>query len=226
MPFLNAFAAPFEGVKPALRGWIHAVAAVAAVVLAPLVVAFSPAGTRLVAGLYAGAVIGLFTTSALYHRFAWRPGIRGLWKRLDHSMIFVAIAATYTPVALFVLPDRTGGIILTAVWLGALAGTAMQFGWPSAPGWVTVIPYLLCGWAVLPAIGQLWANMHVAGFILLLSGGLVFSAGAGIYAAKRPDPWPRWFGFHEIFHVLVTVGVALHYVTVAFFALPNGATAV
>ncbi len=220
------FAAPFEGVKPVLRGWMHAASAVVAVTLAPIVIAMAPAGTRLVAGLYTGAITALFAVSATYHRFAWKPGVRGFWKRLDHSMIFVAIAATYTPVSLFVLPDSSGHLILAAVWIGAVIGIATQIVWPAAPSWVTIIPYIVCGWAILPAIGQMWDRMELAGFVLMVVGGALFSVGAAVYAVKRPDPWPTWFGYHEVFHVLVTAGVAVHYVSVTFFALPQGGSGV
>jgi hemolysin III len=220
------FAAPFEGVKPVLRGWMHAASAIAALTLAPIVIVMAPSGTRLVAGLYTGAIVALFSVSAVYHRFPWKPGIRGFWKRLDHSMIFVAIAATYTPVVLFVLPDSTGHLILAAVWIGAAIGIGTQVAWPTAPSWVTVIPYMMCGWAILPAIGQVWDRMELAGFILLVVGGVLFSAGAAVYAVKRPDPWPSWFGYHEVFHVFVTAGVAVHYVSVTFFALPHGGSGI
>jgi len=203
---------------------MHAVAGVAAIVMAPILIVFSPAGTRLVAGLYAGAVVGLFVISATYHRVHWSPGIRGFWKRLDHSMIFIAIAATYTPIAVFVLPDTSGRWILLAVWAGAAFGIGTQLVWPHAPKSVTVVPYLLCGWAVAPVIHQVWISIGVAGFVLLLIGGLLFSVGAGVYALRRPDPSPTWFGYHEVFHVLVTVAVAVHYVTIAFYALPKGGT--
>jgi len=215
------FTAPFVGIKPKLRGWMHAAAAPAAIALAPILIVKAPPGSRLITAIYAFAVVGLFSISAIYHRFAWNPVVRGFWKRLDHSMIFVVIAATYTPVAVFLLPDSTAKWILITVWSGAAIGIATQLVWPTAPNWMIVIPYLLCGWAITPAITQVWDSLGVGGFALLVSGGMCFTVGAIVYALKRPDPWPSWFGYHEIFHVFVTAGIALHYVLVAFVAIPR-----
>lgn len=206
-------------VRPLLKGWSHLVAAVAAIALCPILIALSPAGTRGVAGIFSGCVIALFLISGLYHRIQWSPRPHRIMKRLDHSMIFVVIAATYTPIAAVALPQTQGRVILSIVWAGALAGVLLNLLWPSAPRPVIVAPYLIVGWVAIAVIVDIWRALGVAGFILLVSGGVLHSIGAVIYARKRPDPWPTVFGFHEIFHLFVIGGIACHYVVVAFFAL-------
>ncbi len=210
--------------KPHLRGWSHAAACVAAITLCPIVIVLSP-GARGSAALYTGAVVALFGTSAAYHRFRWGERTHALMKRLDHSMIFVAIAATYSPIALMTLPAREGRLILVVVWLGAGAGVATQLFWSAAPRWVVLTSYLVVGWAALLVIDDIWRALGVAGFVLLMVGGILHTAGAVVYATRRPDPWPRWFGFHEIFHLFVIAAIASHYVVIATIALPRGAAA-
>lgn len=151
--------------------------------------------------------------------------MEGVMKRLDHSMIFVVIAATYTPIALVALPSGPGSLILRVVWIGAVAGVITKLLWPHAPRALSVTLYIAVGWAAMLVIDDIWRALGVAGFVLLLVGGLLHTAGAVIYATKRPNPWPRWFGFHEIFHVMVVAAIATHYVVVATIALPKGAMA-
>lgn len=206
--------------KPRLRGWSHVLACLAAVTLCPLIIVFSP-GARFAAAIFAAAIIGLFGVSATYHRFGWGPRTHGVLRRLDHSMIFVTIAATYTPIAL-VLPDGPGRLLLTVVWIGATLGVATQLVWPGAPRAMIVGLYITVGWAAMLVVDDIWRTIGVAGFILLMTGGLLHTFGAAVYARRRPDPWPNWFGFHEIFHLLVVAAVATHYTVVAFFALPKG----
>jgi hemolysin III len=207
--------------KPRLRGWSHAVAAVVAVVLCPIIIVLSP-GARVVAAVHAGATIGLLGVSAVYHRFRWGPRMHTVLRRLDHSMIFVAIAATYTPIAVLVLPPGPGRTILAVAWAGAFVGVATQLLWPTAPRALTVGLYVTVGWAAMLVIDDIWRALGVAGFALMLLGGLLHTAGALVYATRRPDPWPTWFGFHEVFHLFVVAAVATHYVMVAGFALPKG----
>ena len=206
-------------VRPMLKGWSHIVAAIAAIALCPILIALSPDGTRWPAAVFSGCVIALFAISGTYHRVQWNERWFNVMRRLDHSMIFIVIAATYTPIAAVALPQTEGRVILALVWAGAAAGVLLHFMWPGAPRAVAVAPYLLVGWSALVVIADVWRAVGVAGFILMLSGGLLHSAGAVIYARKRPDPWPTVFGFHEVFHLFVVLGVACHYVLVAFFAL-------
>ena len=208
--------------KPHLRGWSHAAAAIAAVALCPIVIVFSP-GARAAAAVFTGSVIGLFGISAMYHRFNWGPRMHGVMKRLDHSMIFVVIAATYTPIAVVALPDGPGTLIMRVVWVGAAIGVATRIFWQSAPRALVVTLYVMVGWAALLVIDDIWRTLGVAGFVLLMIGGVLHTLGAAIYATQRPNPWPRWFGFHEIFHLFVIAAIALHYVVVTTIALPKGA---
>ena len=142
-------------------------------------------------------------------------------KRLDHSMIFVAIAATYTPIAVFALDDGTARWILPTVWVGAGLGIVANLVWQRAPYPVVAAPYVALGWVGVAALPAVLEGLGVAGFALVIVGGALFSFGAVCYALHRPNPWPRWFGYHEIFHLFVIAGVAVHYVAVAFFAVPQ-----
>lgn len=209
-----------DGVRPLLKGWSHVAAAVAATAICPILIALAPPGTRASAAIYAACVIGLFTISATYHRVRWqRPAAYFLMRRLDHSMIFVVIAATYTPIAVVALPEAQGRMILSVVWAGAIGGALLQLFWPGAPRKLVVGLYLVVGWVALLVIVDIWRELGVAGFVLLMVGGLLHSIGAFVYATRRPDPWPRVFGFHEVFHLFVIGGIAAHYVVIAFFAL-------
>lgn len=205
--------------RPLLKGYSHALAAIAAIALCPILIVFSPAGTRLPAGIFSVCVIGLFTISALYHTVDWQGAWGKILRRFDHAMIFIVIAATYTPIAAVAMPERAGKILLTAVWATALAGAAMKLLWVNAPRWVTAGGYLTLGWAALAYIVDVWNAVGPLGFVFLVAGGVAHSVGAVVYSMKRPDPWPTIFGFHELFHLFVIAGVACHYVVVAFFAL-------
>jgi len=214
-------AGPLALPQPVMRGWSHAIAALAATALAPILIALGPGGAdRAVVAVYAIAVVGVFGVSAVYHRFDWTPRVKAVIRRLDHSMIFVFIAATYTPVGFFALGPSSARLVLSVVWSGALLGVVGRVAWLNAPRWVLIAPYPIVGWAALLVIGDIWRGLGVAGSTLLFIGGGLYTIGALIYAVRRPDPWPRWFGYHEIFHLLVVAAVALHYVAIAFFALP------
>ena len=214
-------AGPIVGPTPVLRGWSHALAALAAIAIAPVVIALGPGGAdRAVVSVYAIAVVGVFAVSAAYHRFDWTPRLEAVVRRLDHSMIFVFIAATYTPIGFFALEAGAAKLVLSVVWSGAALGVVGRVVWLDAPRWVLIAPYPVVGWAALLVIGDVWRGMGVAGSTLLLAGGGLYTLGALIYALRRPDPWPRWFGYHEMFHLLVVAAVAVHYVAIAFFAFP------
>lgn len=214
-------AGPLLVPKPVFRGWSHAIAALAATALAPIVIALGPGGAdRAVVAVYAIAVVGVFGVSAVYHRFDWTPPIHAVFRRLDHAMIFVFIAASYTPVGFFALEGGAAQLVLSVVWSGAAFGVLGRVVWLNAPRWVLVAPYPMVGWAALLVIGDIWRNLGVAGSTLLFIGGGLYTIGALIYALRRPDPWPKWFGYHEIFHLLVIAAVTVHYVAIAFFALP------
>jgi hemolysin III len=137
-------------------------------------------------------------------------------KRLDHSMIFVFIAGTYTPIAALTLSRGAAAAVLAVVWTGALFGVVLQIAWPHAPRWLTVPCYVLLGWVAVFVFPQLLHNAGIAAFVLIAMGGLVYTAGGIVYALKRPNPWPGVFGFHEVFHLCTLVAAACHYVAIWF----------
>ncbi|HET8583156.1 MAG TPA: hemolysin III family protein [Jatrophihabitans sp.] len=206
--------------KPRLRGWLHAYAAAISIATGAALIAVAaalrgdPAGAT--TGIYAAAVTLLFGTSALYHRLDWTPAARRLMKRLDHSMIFVFIAGTYTPIAALTLPRNAAVAVLIAVWTGALFGVALQTAWPSAPRWLSAPCYIALGWVAAFVMPDLLHHAGVAAFVLLITGGVVYTIGAVVYAIKRPDPWPGTFGFHEVFHLCTLVAATCHYVAIWF----------
>ena len=206
--------------KPRLRGWLHAYAAAISIATGAALIAVAaalrgdPAGAT--TGIYAATVTLLFGTSALYHRLDWTPAARRLMKRLDHSMIFVFIAGTYTPIAALTLPRNAAVAVLIAVWTGALFGVALQTAWPSAPRWLSAPCYIALGWVAAFVMPDLLDHAGVAAFVLLIAGGVVYTIGAVVYAVKRPNPWPGTFGFHEVFHLCTLVAATCHYVAIWF----------
>ena len=193
-----------------------------ALALVPVMIAIAPGvGARFVVAVYALAIAALFGVSAAYHRGDWSTVARARMRRLDHSMIFLAIAATYTPIAAFALSPTSARLVLPIVWGGAVVGIVIRNVWHDAPAPVATAPYVVVGWVAVLVMADVWRSLGVAGFTLIAAGGLLYTVGAVIYALHRPDPWPRTFGYHEVFHLLVIGGAALHYVGVAFVALPQ-----
>jgi hemolysin III len=206
--------------KPRFRGVLHQWACLVSVALGIIVVALADGGTpRIAASVYALSVTGLFGASALYHRVSWRPSVRPWMRRVDHAMIFVAIAGTYTPFALVAFDDRVGHAVLLAVWVGAAGGVALKLLWIDAPRWVGVVVYLTLGWATVLTFPALVDAVGVVGTVLVALGGLLYTTGAVVYATRRPDPAPAVFGYHEVFHLLVVLAAALQYVVVVFWVL-------
>jgi hemolysin III len=210
-------------VKPRLRGVSHEWAFFVSLVLgAALILAARTPKATLAVAVYAVSLSALLGTSALYHRVNWtRPELRRWMRRLDHSMIFFLIAGTYTPFALLVLSGPLADAILVVVWVGAMAGAAVEVIWIDHPKWVAALIYISLGWVATVAFPQLWVDMGVAGTLLVAAGGLLYTAGAVVYATQRPDPVPQVFGYHEVFHALVIAAAATHFAAVAFFALPS-----
>jgi hemolysin III len=205
--------------RPRLRGWLHlwafAVSVVAGVVLVSVTGATRGAEAGLATAVYALTVCLVFGTSAVYHRVRWtRPSRHALLARLDHSMIFVFIAGTYTPFAVLAMPERTGDVVLAVVWSGALGGVLLKTSWITAPRWLSVPLYLGLGWVAVFTLPDLLRQGGVAAFVLISVGGLLYTAGAVVYGTKRPDPWPQVFGFHEVFHLCTVVAAACHMVAV------------
>jgi hemolysin III len=210
-------------VTPRLRGVTHQWAFVASIFVGTALVLSAPSPrARLAAAIYAVSVAALFGSSALYHRVAWRsPGARRWMRRLDHSMIFVVIAGTYTPFALLALRGALASAILIAVWAGAAAGVILKLAWIDAPEWLVALLYVLLGWVGAAAAPEMIATLDIGPAALVAAGGVLYTAGAVIYARKRPDPVPAVFGYHEVFHVLVITAAALQYAAIAFFVLPD-----
>jgi hemolysin III len=209
-------------VKPRLRGVSHEWAFFVSLFGGGgLILAADTPRATLAVAIYAASLSALFGTSALYHRVNWRrPELRRWMRRLDHSMIFLLIAGTYTPFALLALHGPLASAILVVVWAGALAGTIVEMIWIEAPKWVTAIVYLSLGWVAIVAFPELWEALGPGGSLLVAAGGLLYTAGAVVYATQRPNPNPAVFGYHEVFHLLVIAAAAAHFGAVAFYALP------
>lgn len=207
--------------KPRLRGVLHTWAFVASLVAGGgLLLEAGSARARLAVRVYVLSVAALFGTSALYHRVDWRSLAARRWmRRLDHTMIFVLIAGSYTPFAVLVLHGALATVILIATWSAALAGAAFKLIWIDAPGWLVAALYIAIGWIAVIAIPELELHLGLSAVAALALGGVLYSAGAVIYARQRPDPVPAVFGYHELFHLLVVVAAALQYAVVAFWVI-------
>jgi hemolysin III len=217
----SAVASTVAAIKPKLRGWIHLGTFPVVVVAGIVLVALSPGGTpRVATAVFAVSAALLFGTSALYHRGNWSPRWSGVLKRLDHSNIFLIIAGTYTPFAVTLLPSGQERALLLIVWVGAIAGVAFRVFWVGAPRWLYTPVYVALGWV---ALFYLPSFLHRGGpgvLALIAAGGVLYTAGALVYATKRPNPSPRWFGFHELFHVFTVAAFVVHYVAVSMSVYP------
>jgi len=210
--------------KPRLRGVSHEWAFFISLVAGAALIVAAPSGhARLAMAIYAFSLSGLLGTSALYHRVNWRrPEIRRWMRRLDHSMIFLLIAGTVTPFALLVMNGPLANALLIAVWAGAVAGIVVEMIWVEAPKWVSTIVYLAVGWVGLLGFPAIVVAAGVGAGALIAAGGVLYTAGALVYARQRPDPKPAVFGYHEIFHALVLAAAAAHFAAIAIYALPSG----
>ncbi|MFF3853061.1 hemolysin III family protein [Micromonospora sp. NPDC002575] len=213
---------PVDIGKPRMRGWLHTyaffVALVCGIVLCAIAASrpgWSPLASCLV---YSLTVCGLFGTSALYHRRVWSARGYQIMRRMDHSMIFVFIAGTYTPFCLLLLDARHATTMLALVWGGALGGVALKLVWPHAPRWVSAPLYLALGWVSVVMLPQILHSGGVTALVLLAVGGAIYSVGAVCYALRRPNPWPTVFGHHEFFHACTLVAAVCHHIAI-YFAL-------
>jgi hemolysin III len=205
-----------QAVKPRLRGWLHAGAAPLALAAGIVLVALSPTDLgRLGGAVFLAASVLLFGTSGLYHRGTWGPRADGILRRMDHANIYVFIAATYTPLALLLLSGRSRVLLLSIIWAAALGGLVFRLAWLSAPRWLYTALYLVMGWAALGWLGSFYVNGGPAVFTLILAGGACYTAGAVVYGRRRPNPFPGWFGFHEIFHAGTLAGFVCHYIAIS-----------
>src|SRR2546421_6868170 len=212
--------AAVEAVRPRLGGVLHQYAFFVVLVAGAVLVALAHDGkTRLAMTVYAVSVAGLLGTSALYHRRDWTVRARMWMRRLDHSMIFVLIAGTYTPFALLVLHGGLASAILIVVWAGALGGIVLNLVWVHAPKAVTAAVYIAMGWVAIAAMPQMADAIGWLGLGLIIFGGVLYTAGAVIYALQRPNPVPGVFGYHEVFHALVVAAAAAHFAAVAAYAI-------
>lgn len=206
--------------RPAMRGILHLVAAlVAPVALVALMLAADSPRRYVGAAIFASGLILLYATSASYHLVPWRERLRAIIMRIDHSMIFILIAATYTPFCLIVLSNAWGIPMLSLVWSFAGLGVFLKVLWPSAPRWLSVSLYLALGWVGIVAAGPLVSGLETNGLTLLVLGGVLYSLGGIVYALRRPDPFPRFFGFHEVFHTFVVAGSIAHFSVIAAFLI-------
>ncbi|MBC9958269.1 hemolysin III family protein [Yimella sp. cx-51] len=210
----------FERVKPRLRGWLHTGMFPTAMVAGLLLTVIAPTvreriGTA-VFTLTAGMLFGI---SAVYHRGTWSPGYEGLLKRFDHANIFLIIAGTYTPFALTLLPHPQDTQLLVIVWSGAIAGVLFRVLWVRAPRWLYVPIYVALGWVAVFYFKPLYEQGGLLIVTLITIGGLLYTAGAVVYGLKRPDPFPKWFGFHEIFHALTLLAFSAHFAAVVLAIL-------
>jgi hemolysin III len=169
--------------------------------------------------VYAVCSVLLFTVSAVYHRGRWSPRVDAVLRRFDHANIFLLIAGTYTPFSLLLLRGTDRIAMLAVVWGGALAGVAFRVLWVGAPRWLYTPIYIALGWAAVFFLPQLAEGSHRLGvglgtvvLALIALGGALYTLGGVVYGFKRPNPWPRWFGFHEVFHTCTILAFTTHYV--------------
>lgn len=204
---------------PKLRGIVHLVMSPLSLVVGIVLITLaSELRGRITLGVFTLTAVTLFTCSALYHRVGWSKKYKAVWRRIDHANIPVLIAGTYTPFAIFLLQPNQAKILLIAVWGGALITALLRITWLTAPRWLYVIAYIALGWAALAFLPEFLQSGGVLIFSLILLGGILYSSGAIIYATKRPNISPRWFGFHELFHSF-TAGAFLAHLLAAILVV-------
>ncbi|MEO9328387.1 PAQR family membrane homeostasis protein TrhA [Gordonia aurantiaca] len=203
--------------RPRLRGVIHHysayVAGLAGLALVIGAAVLDGALGAVTCAIYAVTVVGLFTVSATYHRIPWKTmRARLRMKRADHATIFLFIAGSYTPFCALGLPSPTRWWVLAIVWTGAIAGAVLKIVWPGAPRWLGVTLYIVLGWVIVAVAPALVRETGVTVMVLLALGGVLYSVGGVLYAVRWPNPWPKTFGHHEVFHVCTAIAALLHYV--------------
>jgi hemolysin III len=220
IPLLDdSLAHPGAEAKPTWRGWIHAATFPITIIAGFVLIALAEgAPAKWASAVFVLTSMLLFGSSALYHRFDWTPRTKVLLKRIDHANIFLLIAGTYTPLAILALPPDKGWLLLGVVWGGALVGIGFRMFWINAPRWLYVLLYLLLGWAAVMYLGDLLA-VSIWMMALVIAGGLLYTAGAIVYAMKKPNPWPGHFGFHEIFHACTVLAFMCHWTATLIIAI-------
>jgi hemolysin III len=208
--------AALADLKPRLRGWLHAVTAPLSLVGGIVLIVLSPTtATRVGSVVFVVTSLLLFTVSAVYHRGTWSPRVWSALQKFDHANIFLLIAGSYTPFALLMLEGRARTTLLTIAWGGALAGAAFRLLWRGAPRWIYVPIYIALGWAAVFYIDDFLAHGSTAVIVLIATGGVLYTLGGLVYGLQRPNPFPSWFGFHEVFHAFTILAFVTHYVGVS-----------
>ena len=211
-------------VKPKLRGWIHLATAPLALAGGIVLVCLSPTtATRVGSAMFAGSALLLFGVSALYHTGTWSPRVWTFLRRFDHANIFILIAGSYTPITLILLEGTQRVVLLSVVWGCAILGVLFRVFWLDAPRWLYLPLYIGLGWSAVffipgfidGAANRLGTGMAIAVLVLVVVGGLFYTTGGVVYGVKRPNPWPQWFGFHEVFHSFTILAFVSHYVGVS-----------
>ncbi len=213
----------FEQVKPKLRGWLHLGTAPLTLAAGIVLISLSPdATTRIGSAVFIASALVLFTVSAIYHTGTWSPRVWAFLRRFDHANIFILIAGTYTPFSLLLLEGTAQLVLLTTVWTGAVLGVLFRVFWTDAPRWLFVPIYMALGWAAIffiPAFFEgataLGLGIGIAVFVMIGAGGFLYTLGGVVYGFRRPNPWPQWFGFHEVFHSFTVLAFATHYVGIS-----------
>ena len=206
-------------IKPRLRGWLHAATwPLAFISFLVLLVLSENVLVRAGAAVFMFSALALFGVSAVYHTGRWSDQARTIWKRIDHATIFILIAGSYTPFSLLLLSPVHATILLSVVWGGAIAGVLVRLFWVTAPRWFYVPLYLLLGWAAVFYLPEFAREAPTSVFVLLAVGGGLYTLGAIVYGFKKPDPWPSWFGFHEVFHTFTIAAFVVHYIGVSILA--------
>ena len=212
------FSTIYAQTKPKYRGVSHRIAFWVSLAMgAGLISSASGAKGRLAVSIYSVCLSAMFGVSAAFHRHAWSPKARLRMRRLDHSMIFVAIAGTYTPIALLALHGKTQALVLWVAWLGAAAGITIKFVWATAPKWLSGVLYIAMGWAAVSVLPELTRSSGIISLSLLALGGILYTIGAIILALRRPDPDPQIFGYHEVFHAFVIAAALSQWIVIAFY---------
>jgi hemolysin III len=212
---MDATGAIARVVRPKLRGWLHAGTFPLSVAAGVILVVLAPTDrTRLAVTIFSVTAALLFGVSAVYHRGHWSPGVTDLLKRFDHANIFLIIAGTYTPFTMLLLPPGPSHTLLWIVWSGAVVGVAFRVLWVGAPRWLYVPVYVALGWVAVVYLPQFLHRGGIAVLTLVIVGGILYTLGGLVYGLKRPNPNPRWFGFHEVFHALTVAAFATHSVGV------------
>ena len=221
---LDHLAESVADAKPKLRGWLHLATAPLALAGGIVLIALSPdATTRWGSALFSASALVLFTVSAIYHTGSWSPRVWTFLRRFDHANIFVLIAGSYTPLTLILLHGSQRTLLLSIVWTSAVLGVLFRVFWTDAPRWLHTPIYISMGWAAiffLPAFAsgaseRLGGNVATAVLVLIAAGGALYTLGGVVYGFQRPDPWPRWFGFHEVFHTFTILAFVTHYVGIS-----------